>query len=172
MNESGFYEENSVDTSGKKKKIIIISVMVALLLITGYVNVALNSSLSDGVSTPTSTTSANFYATYRAEREATRAQEIQFYDSIIASATSSDEAKQEAEANKLALISQMEKELVTEGIIRGKGFSDAVITSSDANVNVFVQSAELTSVEVAQIASVVTEQLGVEIDKIVIIPSE
>ena len=156
----------------KKKKIIIISVMVALLLITGYVNVALNSSLSDGVSTPTSTTSANFYATYRAEREATRAQEIQFYDSIIASATSSDEAKQEAEANKLALICQMEKELVTEGIIRGKGFSDAVITSSDANVNVFVQSAELTSVEVAQIASVVTEQLGVEIDKIVIIPSE
>lgn len=159
-------------TMSKKKKIIIISVMVALLLITGYVNVALNSSLSDGVSTPTSTTSANFYATYRAEREATRAQEIQFYDSIIASATSSDEAKQEAEANKLALISQMEKELVTEGIIRGKGFSDAVITSSDANVNVFVQSAELTSVEVAQIASVVTEQLGVEIDKIVIIPSE
>lgn len=159
-------------TMSKKKKIIIISVMVALLLITGYVNVALNSSLSDGVSTPTSTTSANFYATYRAEREATRAQEIQFYDSIIASATSSDEAKQEAEANKLALINQMEKELVTEGIIRGKGFSDAVITSSDANVNVFVQSAELTSVEVAQIASVVTEQLGVEIDKIVIIPSE
>ena len=159
-------------TMSKKKKIIIISVMVALLLITGYVNVALNSSLSDGVSTPTSTTSENFYATYRAEREATRAQEIQFYDSIIASATSSDEAKQEAEANKLALISQMEKELVTEGIIRGKGFSDAVITSSDANVNVFVQSAELTSVEVAQIASVVTEQLGVEIDKIVIIPSE
>ena len=159
-------------TMSKKKKIIIISVMVALLLITGYVNVALNSSLSDGVSTPTSTTSAKFYATYRAEREATRAQEIQFYDSIIASATSSDEAKQEAEANKLALISQMEKELVTEGIIRGKGFSDAVITSSDANVNVFVQSAELTSVEVAQIASVVTEQLGVEIDKIVIIPSE
>ena len=30
----------------KKKKIIILSVMIALLLVTGYVNVALNSSLS------------------------------------------------------------------------------------------------------------------------------
>ncbi len=159
-------------TMSKKKKIIIISAMIALLLITGYVNVALNSTISNGGSTTTSTTSANFYTTYRNEREATRTQEIQFYDSIIASATSSDEAKQEAEENKLALISQMEKELVTEGIIRGKGFTDAIVTMSSSNVNVFVQSAELEKAEVAQITSIVTEQLGVEIDKIIIIPSE
>ncbi len=159
-------------TLSKKKKIIIISVMVALLLITGYVNVALNSTISEGMSTTTNTTSESFYVSYRTEREATRTQEIQFYDSIIASTTSSEDAKQEAEANKLALITQMEKELVTEGIIRGKGFEDAIVTSSSSNVNVFIKSAELTQSEVAQITSVVTEQLGVEIDKIIIIPSE
>ena len=159
-------------TLSKKKKIIILSVMIALLLVTGYVNVALNSSLSSQMSTTTSATSANFYTTYRTEREATRTQEIQFYDSIIASATSSESAKAEAEQNKVALIAQMERELVTEGIIRGKGFEDAVITTSNSNVNVFVKSAELTSSEVAQITTVVTEQLGVEIDKIIIIPSE
>ena len=154
----------------KKKKIIILSVMVALLLVTGYVNVALNSSLSSKSQT-TSTTSANFYATYRTEREATRTQEIQFYDSILTSATSSESAKNEAEANKLQLIDQMEKEMVAEGIIRGKGFSDAVISSSNSNINVFVQTAELTKAEVAQIASVVTRQLGCELDKVIIIPS-
>ena len=53
----------------KKKKIVILSVMVALLLVTGFVNVALNSSLSDGRVTETSTSSASFYATYRSERE-------------------------------------------------------------------------------------------------------
>lgn len=160
-------------TLSKKKKIIILTVMIALLLVTGYVNVALNSSLSSGAThTSTTTTTANFYTNYRTEREATRTQEIQFYDSIIASASSSEDAKIEAEANKLSLIAQMEKELVTEGIIRGKGFEDAIVTSSSANVNVFVKSAELTSTEVAQITSIVTDQLGVEIDKIVIIPSE
>lgn len=160
-------------TLTKKKKIIILSVMVALLLITGYVNVALNSSLSSSTTTTNSTAvSANFYVTYRTEREATRTQEIQFYDSIIASASSSEDSKLEAEKNKMSLIAQMEKELVTEGIIRGKGFEDAIVTSSNSNVNVFVKSAELTSAEVAQISSVVTEQLGVEIDQIVIIPSE
>lgn len=160
-------------TMSKKKKIIVLSVMIALLLVTGYVNVALNSSLSSGAKqTSATTTSANFYTTYRTEREATRTQEIQFYDSIIASATSSESAKAEAEENKSLLIAQMEKELVTEGIIRGKGFEDAVVTSSSSNTNVFVKSAELTSAEVAQITSVVTEQLGIDIDKIIIIPSE
>ena len=160
-------------TLSKKKKIIILSAMVALLLITGYVNVALNSSISSkATQTNASTVTANFYTNYRTERESTRTQEIQFYDSIIASATSSDSAKQEAEENKLALITQMEKELVTEGIIRGKGFDDAIVTSSNTNVNVFVKSAELTSVEVAQITSIVTEQLNVDIDRIIIIPSE
>lgn len=161
-------------TLSKKKKIIILSAMIALLLVTGFVNVALNSSLSSELTTTTSSsaTTANFYTTYRNEREATRTQEIQFYDSIIASATSSDSAKAEAELNKVALIAQMEKELVTEGIIRGKGFDDAIITTSSSNVNVFIKSAELTASEVAQITTVVTEQLGVEIDKIIIIPSE
>lgn len=156
----------------KKKKIVILSVMVALLLVTGFVNVALNSSLSDGRATETSTSSASFYATYRSEREATRTQEIQFYDSIIASASSSNAAKEEAEVNKMALIAQMEKELVTEGIIKGKGFADCVITSSSNNVNVFVKSAELTKEEVAQITSIVITQLSVDIDKIIILPSE
>ncbi len=159
-------------TLSKKKKIIILSVMITLLLITGYVNVALNSSLSSNKSQTTSATNANFYTTYRTEREATRTQEIQFYDSIIASATSSEASKKDAEANKLKLITLMEKELVTEGIIRGKGFADAIVTSSDNNVNVFIKSPELNSTEVAQITTVVTEQLGVEIDKIIIIPSE
>lgn len=160
-------------TLSKKKKIIILSAMVALLLVTGFVNVALNSSLSSGATeTNASTTTTNFYTNYRNERESTRTQEIQFYDSIIASSTSSDSAKEEAEANKLALISQMEKELVTEGIIRGKGFEDAIVTSSASNVNVFVKSPELNAVEVAQITSIVTEQLNVEIDRVIIIPSE
>ena len=160
-------------TLSKKKKIIILSCMVALLLVTGFVNVALNSSLASTITeTNASTTNANFYTTYRTEREATRTQEIQFYDSIIASATSSESAKEEAEANKIALIAQMEKELVTEGILVGKGFADAIVTMSSNNVNVFVKSSELNSVEVAQITSIVTEQLSVDIDKIIIIPSE
>ena len=160
----------------KKKKIIVLSVMIGLLVLTGYINVALNNSLSTksapATSTQTSAGSESFYTTYKTERESTRQQELQFYEAIIASTTSSEEAKEEAEQNKLALINQMEKELVVEGIIVGKGFDDAIVTQSSANVNVFIKSPELNSGEVAMITDVVREQLGVEIDKIIIIPSE
>ena len=160
----------------KKKKIIVLSVMIGLLVLTGYINVMLNNSLSSTTKSPTSTqTSAgsqSFYTTYKTERESTRQQELQFYEAIIASSTSSEEAKGEAEQNKLALINQMEKELVVEGIIVGKGFDDAIVTQSSANVNVFIKSPELNSGEVAIITDVVREQLGVDIDKIIIIPSE
>lgn len=162
----------------KKKKIIVLSVMVALLLVTGVVNVVLNNNLTStnvGVADTTqsvSTSTQNFYSMYRTERESTRQQELQFYEAIMTSATSSTEAKKDAESKKLALIAQMEKELVTEGIIIGKGFDDAIVTQSSANVNVFVKSPELTSIEVASITEVVKEQLGVTIDEIIIIPSE
>ncbi len=158
----------------KKKKIIVLSVMIGLLIVTGYINVALNNSLSSRTptSTETSAVTESFYTTYKTERESTRQQELQFYEAIIASTTSSDDAKQEAEKNKMDLINQMEKELVVEGIIVGKGFNDAIVTQSSANVNVFIKSPELNSNEVAIITDVVREQLGVEIDKIIIIPSE
>ncbi|MBQ7880859.1 MAG: SpoIIIAH-like family protein [Clostridia bacterium] len=160
----------------KKKKIIVLSIMIGLLILTGYINVALNNSLSSPNETTTTTqasaSSESFYTTYKTERESTRKQELQFYEAIIASTTSTDDAKQEAEQNKLALINQMEKELVVEGIIVGKGFDDAIVTQSSANVNVFIKSPELNSSEVAIITDVVREQLGVDIDKIIIIPSE
>ena len=162
----------------KKKNIIVLSVMVALLVVTGIVNVVLNNNLGAnkvGVSSNTTQVSAssqNFYSMYRTERTSTRQQELQFYEAIMKSSTSSDEAKKDAESKKLALIAQMEKELVTEGIIIGKGFDDVIVTQSSANVNVFVKSPELTKIEVASISEVVKEQLGVSIDKIIIIPSE
>ena len=161
----------------KKKKIIVLSVMIALLVVTGVVNVVLNNNLGSnkvGVSNSTqvSASAQNFYSMYRTERTSTRQQELQFYEAIMKSSTSSDEAKKDAESKKLALIAQMEKELVTEGIIIGKGFDDVIVTQSSANVNVFVKSPELTKIEVASISEVVKEQLGVAIDKIIIIPSE
>ncbi len=156
----------------KKKKIIILSVMIALLLITGYVNVALNSTISNGAATTTSTTYANFYSAYRAERKATRTEEIQFYDSIIKGSEYSAEAKAEAEQNKLALVKLMEKELATEGMIRGKGFTDAIITMSGDNINVYVKADfEIGKAEATQIGAIVVGQFGVENEKVFIISS-
>lgn len=155
----------------KRTKIIIITAMVLLLGVTGYLNVMLNNSVSSSGKTDTVTT-ASYFQTYRTDRESTRDQEMLYYDAIISSESSTEIAIQNAEQAKLALITQMEKELVVEGLIKAKGFEDCVVTVSDTNVNAVVKASELSSSEVAQIVSVLQSQLSVSIENIKIIPVE
>lgn len=150
----------------KKKKIIILSTMLVLLVVTGYLNVILNK----GTLPVGGNITGNFFATYRADRQDTRNQEISYYDAIIASASSSAEAKTLAETKRAALIASMELELVTEGLIKAKGFEDCIVTTTTSNVNVIVKSGALESNQVAQIVSVIKEQTGAVIDNIKIIP--
>ena len=154
----------------KKKKVIILSVMFMLLVITGYLNIALNGTAIQTNSTNVVT--GNFFTTYRTDRQSTRDEEIAYYNAIISSATSSSDAKANAESKKAELIENMELELVTEGLIKAKGFEDVVVTTSTSCINVIVKSNELTSSEVAQIVSIVQQQSNVEIDNIKIIPVE
>lgn len=156
----------------KKTKVIIISAMVLLLGITGYLNVVLNNSVSNTNVTEQTTQTASYFQTYRTDRESTRDQELLYYDAIISSDSSSELAIANAESAKLALIGQMEKELVVEGLIKAKGFDDCVVSITDSSINAVVKCADLTSSQVAQIVSIITSQLSVEIENIKIIPVE
>lgn len=156
----------------KKTKAIILVAMVALLGVTGYLNVALNNS---SVQTSTNAiTSANYFSTYREDRQATRDQELLYYDAIISNASSSTEAIKQAETKKLAIVAQMETELVMEGLIKAKGFEDCIVTNLDPNVKIVVKcaNATLTTTEVAQIVSIVKDQTNAGIDNIQITPVE
>lgn len=154
----------------KRTKIIILAVMVVLLGVTGYLNVALNNSVKDDV--PTQTTTASYFASYRQDREARRDQELLYYQAIAESPSSTEEAIKNADEARLSLIAQMDKELVVEGLVKGLGFKDCVITMSTANVNVLIDSAVLTENEVAQVVAIIQEQLGTELKNIKIIPVE
>ena len=153
----------------KRTKIIILSAMILLLGVTAYLNVVLNSSISNN---DTVIETSSYFQTYRSDRESTRDQEMLYYDAIISSESSSDEAVKNAEEGKLNLIDQMEKELVVEGLIKAKGFEDCVVTISDSNINAIVKATELTSNEVAQIVSIIQSQLSASIENIKIIPVE
>ena len=153
----------------KRTKIIILSAMILLLGVTAYLNIVLNSSINN--SDPVTET-ANYFQTYRSDRESMRDQEMLYYDSIIASDTSTEEAISKAEEARLSLVAQMEKELVVEGLIKAKGFEDCVITISDNNVNAVVKAASLTSDQVAQIVSVIQTELQTNMANSKIIPVE
>ena len=153
----------------KRTKIIILAVMVVLLGVTGYLNVALNNASQD---VPAQTTTASYFASYREDRESRRDQELLYYQAIAESPDSTPEAVASANAAREALIQQMDTELVVEGVIKGLGFNDCVITLASSNVNVLVDADTLTETEVAQIVDVVQQHLQTDLENIKIIPVE
>lgn len=150
----------------KRTKIIILTLMIVLLGVTGYLNIVLNNSITEPTNT---TTTTSYFVSYRNDRETSRDQQILYYDAIIDNERSTEDAVKNAENAKLELIAQMEKELAVEGLIKALGFSDCVISINE-KINVVVDSSELTAGEVAQIKTTVMEQLGVEPRNIVVIP--
>lgn len=157
----------------KKKKFFIIAGFVVLLAVTGILNIVINNNVVKNVNAGfNETTTANFFTTYRADRQDTRNQEIVYLDAIISSASSSVEAKTAAETKKQELVAQMESELMLEGLIKAKGFEDAIVSTSSSNINVIVKSAELKESEVAQIVEIIQGQTNYNLDNIKIIPVE
>lgn len=156
----------------KKKKIIIVSCFTVLLVGAGILNLILNNTLLSDTDNTTTVTNANFFSTYRLDRTDTRNQEMLYLDAIIASDSASSEAKATAEQKKQELIATMETELALEGLIKAKGFHDAVVSTSSSAINVIVKSAELTTDEVAQIVDIIQTQTEYNIDNIKIIPVE
>ena len=153
----------------KRTKIIILSLMIVLLGVTGYLNIALNNASKQ---TSTGVTTTSYFTSYRNDRSSTRDQEILYYDAIIDNASSTEAAISAAEEEKLSLLAKMEEELAIEGLIKAQGFSDCVISIANTKVNVVVQCKSLTENEVAQITTIVKEGLGTELKNIVVYYAE
>lgn len=143
----------------KTKKIIVLSVMVALLVTTGVLNFVLNDKLTAATENVGNVdgggVTQTFFAAAKSEREATRESEYLYLDAIVNSENSSASAKTAAEKQKLELVARMDKELKIETLIKSKGFDDAIVTLGDKGASVVVGAAELTPAQANQICAIV-----------------
>lgn len=157
----------------KTKKIIVLSVMVALLIATGVLNFVLNDRLNQTgqiASEQQSSVAQTFFAAARSERDATRESEFLYLDAIMNSEASTEGAKATAQEQKLALVDRMEKELALETLIKGKGFEDVIVTIGDSGVSIVVGSQELTVEQANQILSVVVSETTFKPTDVNVIP--
>ena len=116
--------------SSRAKKVIVLSCFCVLLLVTGGVNIYLNNIASEEANANVQT-SANFFTNYRTDRQDTRNQEILYLDAIIASEATSADAKSKAEAERLALVTNMDMIMTIENLICSKGFENVVVSDMD-----------------------------------------
>ncbi|MCM1367435.1 MAG: SpoIIIAH-like family protein [Roseburia sp.] len=140
----------------KKKKIIVLASMVALLVLTGCLNYFLNRpATSQNVGAENTQVYSDYFTMSRTDRSASRSETVMYYEAIKASEASSEEAKASAEKELAALVACMETEQRLETLIKALGFSDCLVTVGEENVNVILKSDALTDQEVAQVLDVV-----------------
>lgn len=153
----------------RTKKIIIMSGLVLLLAVTAVFNFVLASAAADPGE---DLTTANYFTSYRTERNTTRNEELLQLDSILESTEAGSEAYEEAMALKLQIVGMMERELLLETYIKSIGYADAVVSigiDSD-NVNVFVNASELSYDDFLTIYTILTEEAGCDPANVNIMP--
>ncbi len=172
------------------QRTLIMCAMLAVLVVTGAVSIQYtrraeqtaqedataretvqSQTQSDAQPTQEAAETGSFFTDYRSERNSVRAQEVAYLDSIIQNTATKQETLDEAQARKLELTDMMEKEVTVEGLLRAKGFSQAIVTLSPESVNVVVGDASVTSQQAAQILQIVQNETGQPAQNVKIIPA-
>lgn len=143
----------------KKKKVFILCGMVALLVVTGCLNMFLSKKDSENVPTA-NYNSTSLLSSYRASKLETRNSMLELYDSIIETSTDKQQIT-ETNAKISELASRMESETVLEGMIMASGYEDVVVTNKDDSYTVMVKTNNLTSDDVAKILGILVKETGV-----------
>ena len=156
----------------KKRKIVVLSCMIALLAVTAVFNFVLTTGSTTAVDDTQAVSSANYFAQYRNERLTTRNEELLQLDSIIETAAENSAERADALNMKIEITEITEKELLLENLIKAYGFEDAVVVIGleSENVNVIAKSPELTTDDAILIYTVISEEVGVSPENVKIIP--
>ena len=158
LNESNYLDENMEEIMAEN--------------MTGEMAQNTENQLSDG-ETPgeavfTSAASLDTLSGARLLKEQTRARNKETLLEIINNVNISEEQKQEAVDNMIAITDVAEKETAAEILLESNGFDDVVVSITDSTVDVVVNASELSEAQRAQIEDIIVRKTGVSPDAIVI----
>ena len=179
-----------------KKNQIIITSLALMIAVAGYLNYSgrifgensdevgneyankelLDISLDDEIiETPgeavlTSQDTKGFVAEAKLAKEQVRAKNKEALMEIIDNQNLSDEQKQDAVAQMIAMTQIAEQEAAIETLILSKGFKEAVVSLTSTGADVVVSSDELSDANRAQIEDIITRKTEISPENIVITP--
>ncbi|MBQ6826248.1 MAG: SpoIIIAH-like family protein [Clostridia bacterium] len=115
-------------------------------------------------------TKEDYFSKSAADRKKAREEAVEAVEELLDTDKLTDADKKTA-LQKIELIAKrIEAESNIETLLKAKGFENALAVISDSGVSIVVKSQGLTSAQTMQIQEIATEQSGVSLDKIKIIP--
>ena len=151
----------------KKKKIVILSCMIALLSVTAVLNFVFS-----GGDTYTESTSTAYFSEYRTQRLTSRNEQLLELDKIIAESAEDSLIKETALTQKMQLTALTEQELKLESLIKAYGYEEVVVTMSlnSPNVSVVVKDSEFDQADAVKIYNILVQDNNIDSENINIIP--
>lgn len=182
-----------------KKNQIIITSLAIMIAVAGYLNYSgrifgdeaaqnedelasqelLDISLEEGTAeiedTPgeavlTSADASGVVAEAKVTREQVRSKNKETLLEIINNENLSDEQKEDAVAQMIAMTEIAEQEAAVETLLLSKGFSEVVVNLTETTADVVVNSDELTDANRAQIEDIISRKTEIAPENIVITP--
>ena len=106
----------------------------------------------------------------KVSREQVRAKNKETLLEIIDNESISEEQKQDAINQMVAMTDLMEKEAAAETMLASKGFSETVVSLTAESADVVVNAKEIDDASLAKIEDIVTRKTGIPPENIVITP--
>ena len=150
----------------KKKKIVILSCMIALLSVTAVLNFVFS-----GSDTFEDAPSTAYFSEYRTQRLTARNEQLLELEKIIAESGEDSVLKETALTQKMQLTALTEQELKFESLIKAYGYEEVVVTMSlnSPNVSVVVKDSEFDQADAVKIYNILVQDNNIDSENINII---
>jgi len=118
------------------------------------------------------TTNRNYFVEYRLSRDKLRAGMVDRLDEIVTNTQTTEQVRTNAQEEIMKIGNISEKELQIEGLIKSKGFEEALVFLTDVDIKVVVSINELTEQDMVKILDIVKSETTFNADNIKIIKKQ
>lgn len=145
----------------------------------GITQTANSNAIADSIASSVSTTqessvqtnanianSEEYFTSSRLERDTMYSQMLESYQKIIDSNTTTEKQKSAAQ-EEIDNVNKIKNAImISENLIKTKGFEDVIIFSNDDSISVVIDKNELGKEDIAQIQSIIAREMNAKIDDI------
>ena len=107
-----------------------------------------------------------YFNSSRLERDTMYSQMLESYQKILDSTTTSEKQKSSAQEEIDKINKTKNAIMISENLIKTKGFEDVVIFQNDDSISVIINKGELKKEDIAQVQSIIAREMGADIDNI------
>lgn len=131
-------------------------------------NAVIENKMNNTVTTNTEATesSKDYYTSSRLERENMYSEMLESYQKILDSSNTTSKQKEAAQEEIKKINDIKNAIMISENLIKTKGFEDCLVYSNDDSVNVIIKKEKLSKEDTAQIQSIIAREMNAKIANI------